>query len=134
MSHWLDSRRGLVLAIAAFILGMAFMVHGHWPLLVPYPAWYSSGIERFAVALLIWTALIQSNPTRLLTWALVDAGCLCAAYLLGHALVTSWEVPTLILWHLILRHAIAGMTVGLAISQAWLSLSDRPPAIAPATN
>ena len=112
-----------VLISCAFVLGIAYgLSRGHF--LLDVPPWYSLRLQRFCVVLMIWTALTQTTAERVIGWTITDALALSSPTIFGTWLpeLASMDIGPFILYQLNLGAWVAGVTTGIAITQACISI------------
>ena len=118
---FLSRHDALLLLFCSVLFGLAYGLT-HERNVVPIPPWYTESLHRFCLLLMMWTALMHSDPLQRLIWSITDCLVLSSPFIAGVAFPVASDVSSLIAYELALGKISAGATFGVAITQGVYSL------------
>lgn len=118
---FLERREGYLVFVCGVLFGIAYGLSNERSL-VPIPAWYTPGLHRFCLALMVWTALTHHDNLHRLIWSFTDSLVLSLPFLAGMLYPPFENMVRLIDYEIRLGKFCAAATFGIAITQGFYSL------------
>lgn len=118
---FLDRHPSLLLFLCATLFGFAWGLSNERAV-VPSPFWFTASLQRFCMILMIWTALMHSDPLQRFFWSLTDCVVLSLPFVAGVFFAPTSDIVSLISYELTLGKLSAGAVFGVAITQGAYSL------------